>query len=121
MSHPIRTYHLVAREYWESCDPAADYVPEPFAREGFIHTTHQPDEVLAVANRYYRNDPRPYLLVHIDVSKVRAPITIEDPGGRYPHIYGPLNRDAVVGVTDVARDADGTFIASSGGFSGPTR
>ncbi|MEA2585813.1 MAG: hypothetical protein QOF33_3898, partial [Thermomicrobiales bacterium] len=29
----------------------------------------------------------------------------------YPHIYGPLNVDAVVEVRPVRRDADGTFVA----------
>ena len=109
MSHPARTYHLVPRDHWESRDPGADYLPEPFEEEGFIHTTHQPEELIAVANRYYRDDPRPYLVLHIDVSRVRAPIAIEDPGGRYPHIYGPLNRDAIVAVTEVERDKGGAF------------
>jgi uncharacterized protein (DUF952 family) len=109
MSHPVRTYHLVPKDHWEASDPAGDYLPEPFAEEGFIHTTHQPEELVAVANRSYRDDPRPYLVLHIDVAKVRAPIRIEDPGGRYPHIYGPLNRDAIVAVTAAARDDTGEF------------
>jgi glutathione S-transferase len=109
MSHPARTYHLAPRPHWDASDPAADYVPEHFAREGFIHTTHQPDELVAVANRYYGDDARPYVVLHIDVARVRAPIAIEDPGGRYPHIYGPLNRDAIVAVTEAVRNADGSF------------
>jgi uncharacterized protein (DUF952 family) len=109
MSHPPRTYHLAPREHWEASDPTAAYAPEPFAREGFIHTTHDPAELAAVANRYYRDDPRPYLVLHIETARVRPPVTIDDPGGRYPHIHGPLNRDAIVAVTEAARAADGTF------------
>lgn len=109
MSHPSTTYHLAPRAYWDASDPTADYTPEPFAQEGFIHTTHDAGELVAVSNRYYRDDPRPYVIVTIDLSRVRAPIRIVDPGGRYPHIHGPLNRDAVVAVTDAAREADGTF------------
>ncbi|MGH2585014.1 MAG: DUF952 domain-containing protein, partial [Dehalococcoidia bacterium] len=104
MSHPATTYHLAPKEYWESQDPTVDYVPEPFAEEGFIHTTHDPAELAVVANRYHRDDPRPYVVLHIQTSRVRAPIQITDPGGRYPHIHGPLNRDAIVAVTDAVRD-----------------
>ena len=109
MSHPATTYHLAPRAHWSGADPGTDYTPEPFAEEGFIHTTHDPVELVAVANRYYREDRRPYVVVQIDLSRVRAPIRIEDPGGRYPHIHGPLNRDAVIAVTEAAREADGAF------------
>ena len=109
MSHPAITYHLTPREHWEASDPARDYTPEPFAEEGFIHTTHDLDEVVAVANRYYASDPRPYVVLQIDVARVRAPVRIEDPSGRYPHIHGPLNRDAIIAVSDAAREPDGTF------------
>ena len=33
------SYHGTPRKYFESLDPSKPYVPEPFAREGFIHTT----------------------------------------------------------------------------------
>lgn len=109
MSRPARTYHLVPAEVWLAIDPATDYVPEAFAADGFIHTTHDPAELAAVGNRSYRGDPRPYLVLHIDTARVRAPIRIEDAAGRYPHIYGPLNRDAIVAVTEAPRDPDGAF------------
>jgi uncharacterized protein (DUF952 family) len=111
MPHPARTYHLVPAAVWQVTDPAADYLPEAFPQDAFIHTTHDPAELTGVGNRYYRNDPRPYVVLHIETALVRAPIRIEDPGGHFPHIYGPLNRDAIVAVTDVARDADGTFLS----------
>ena len=109
MPYPARTYHLVPAAVWRATDPAADYLPEPFAQDGFIHTTHDPAEVIAVGNRYYRDDPRRYVVLHIDTALVRAPIRIEDPDRQYPHIYGPLNRDAIIAVSDAVRDADGTF------------
>lgn len=109
MSHPAITYHLVPAAVWQAVDPLADYLPEGVAAEGFIHTTHDPVELAATANRYYRNDPRPFLALHIELARVRAPIRIENPGGRYPHIHGPLNQDAIVAVTAVQRGADGSF------------
>jgi uncharacterized protein (DUF952 family) len=110
MSHPHRTYHLVPAEVWAASDPVADYTPASFAAEGFIHTTHDAAELVATANRHYREDARPYLVLEIEVSRVRAPLRISDPAGRYPHILGPLNRDAIVGVRPASRAEDGTFV-----------
>lgn len=110
MSHPHRTFHLVPAAVWEASDPAADYLPESFATEGFIHTTHDPAELIATGNRHYREDARPYLVLKIDVSRVRAPIRINDPAGRYLHLLGPLNRDAIVAVRPASRADDGTFV-----------
>ena len=110
MSHPHRTYHLVPAEVWEASDPAVDYTPEAFATEGFIHTTHDTAELIATGNRHYREDARPYFVLAIDVGRVRAPIRISDPAGRYPHILGPLNRDAIVAVRAARRAVDGTFL-----------
>ncbi len=50
----------------------------------------------------------------IDVQKVKAPIKYEmlDPAMPcpFPHIYGPLNRDAIVDVILMPRAANGTFL-----------
>src|SRR3712207_4376827 len=106
----MAVYHLVPRAEYEAGDPAADYVPAAFAREGFIHLTDGANELAAVGNRYYRADPRPYLALRIDLALVRAPIRYEDPRRVYPHVQGPLNRDAIVAVLVVPRLPDGTFL-----------
>ncbi len=66
--------------------------------------------MVETANRYYRGDPRPYLLVMVDLDRVSADWRYEDPGAVYPHIYGPLDRDAVVAVEDMRRHEDGRFL-----------
>jgi len=106
----MAVYHLVARADFEAQDSSADYLPVAFAREGFIHLTDGADELAAVGNRYYRADPRPYLALRIDLARVRAPVRYEDPRRVYPHVYGPLNRDAILAVADVPRLPDGTFL-----------
>jgi uncharacterized protein (DUF952 family) len=105
------TYHLVPRPYFEAQDPADDYRPESFEQEGFIHTTDGTDELILTANRHCRTDPRPYLVLEIDLARVAAPVRYEDPRRIYPHIYGPLNRDAIVEVRPMRRQPDGTFLA----------
>ena len=104
------TYHLVPRDEF---DPdAAEYRPVAFAGEGFVHTTRDPALLAAVGNRYYRGDPRPYLVLTIDLERVRAPWRYDDAGEDFPHVYGLLNREAIVRVHPAPRSADGTFTAA---------
>src|SRR4051812_46661188 len=105
-----RTYHLVPQPYFESQDPAADYRPEAFEREGFIHTTDGDDELILTANRHCKTDPRPYLVLELDLTRVVAPVRYDDGRRIYPHIYGPLNRDAILAIRTMRRAEDGTFL-----------
>jgi len=103
----VLTYHLLAREEY---DPAAAYLPAAFARDGFIHTTKALALVHDAANRYYRGDPRPYLLLTIDLDLATVPWRYDAAGAEYPHLYGPLNRAAIRAVRPMPRAADGTFL-----------
>lgn len=108
-SSPRLTHHLVPRPVWEGLAANAAYFPEQFDAEGFVHTTLGEANLLAVANRYYRADPRPYLALIVDLGRVAAPWRFDDAGPLYPHIYGPIERTSVVAVVPVERDRDGTF------------
>lgn len=102
------TYHLIPRDEY---DPLAEeYAPAAFAREGFLHTTKRLGIIHDVANRYYRADPRPYLLLTIDLDRATAPWRYDAAGDDYPHLYGPLNRAAIVGSLPCPRAADGAFL-----------
>lgn len=109
MSAPL-TYHLVARDYYESLAPERPYLPETYAADGFIHCTDGIANVADVGNRYYRHDPRAYLVLIIDTSRVTADIRYDDPGSMYPHIYGPIGREAITRVIEAPRTPDGTFL-----------
>jgi len=102
------TYHLIPREGYDSFAEA--YVPAVFAQEGFIHTTKTLAIIHEVANRYYRADLRPYLLLTVDLDRVTAPWRYDAAGDDYPHLYGPLNRAAIVGTIPCPRAADGAFL-----------
>lgn len=71
------------------------YRPEAFVSDGFVHCTDGEAALLAVANRYFHGDPRPFLLLDIDLSRVAAPVVYENLERRYPHVYGPIERVAV--------------------------
>ena len=102
------TYHLVAVADYDPA--AAEYLPAAFAGEGFIHTTRTSALLAEVANRYYRADPRPYLLLTVDLARLTVPWRYDAAGEDYPHLYGPLNRDAVIAIAPMPRAADGTFV-----------
>jgi uncharacterized protein (DUF952 family) len=104
-------YHLVPIDYWEAQPTDRPYVPADYAREGFIHCTRGEEQIAVVANRYYRHDQRAWLVLVLDEQAITAAIKYE-PGADgllYPHLYGPLNREAIREIRPMPRDPDGTF------------
>jgi uncharacterized protein (DUF952 family) len=94
-------YHIAAAADWEQAQRAEQYTTSTrgrtLAEEGFIHASTAA-QVPVVAAAYYRDAPDLVLLV-IDPERVGSPIRYERVPGQpdpYPHIYGPLNLDAVL-------------------------
>ena len=104
---PNVTYHLVPQEEFD--EGAAEYLPGKFSEEGFVHTTRRREHVHVVANRYYQNDPRPYLLLTIDLNQFAGPWRYDDATEEYPHLYAPIPARAIVRAETVARAATGAF------------
>jgi uncharacterized protein (DUF952 family) len=65
--------------------------------------------MLRTANRFYRDDPQPFLLLTIDLDAAGSPWRFDDPGSPYPHVYGPVDLASIVEVRRFVRDPDGTF------------
>jgi uncharacterized protein (DUF952 family) len=101
--------HIVARGEWERARREGVYRPASLAREGFIHCS-APAQVVRVANASFRGT-KGLVLLCIDPAAVRAEIRREGPApdALFPHIYGPLNLDAVVRVLDFRAEPDGSF------------
>jgi len=98
------THPEVIRSDWKV------YAPESLAEEGFIHCSTV-EQILDTANRFYHNDPNLLVLV-IDPNRLTAEVRWENlEGGRvlFPHIYGPLNREAVLKIVRLAPGAGGRF------------
>ena len=104
------TYHGVPQPYWNALAPAEPYVPSDFEREGFIHCTDGREAISIILTQYYKEDAGEWLVLSIDKSRIAAPVKYEDPAGIFPHVYGPLNRDAIVDVKPIGRASDGTFL-----------
>jgi uncharacterized protein (DUF952 family) len=109
MTEPRYTLHFTPAEYFDSLDPEKDYTPPHYEREGFIHCTDGAENLARVGDAHYKDDPRHFYVLTIDKERVKSPIKYEDPGRIYPHIYGPLNRDAIVNKRMAKRLQDGTF------------
>ena len=103
-------YHLVPVDSWDSAPADEPFRAASLEDEGFVHLTHDWPDLIDVANRYYRADPRSFVVLFIFLPRVTAPWRY-DGDRRYPHVYGPIDRAAIVGVDPMLRASDGTFLS----------
>lgn len=108
-------FHLTPAERWETWPAHEPYVPAEFVVDGFVHCTEGEELMVRVANAIYRDTPGDFVLLVIDVDRLTAPVRWERPAGAdlaplFPHIYGPINPEAIVEVRRIRRDADGSFL-----------
>lgn len=88
-------------------------------RDGFVHCALAVS-VLSVADDYFGEARDPVLLLEIDPSRLSAEVRYEAPapiagGGRahlststvFPHVYGPIESRAIVGVGALGRSPEG--------------
>lgn len=113
--------HIAQLRDWEEAREVGGYTPESLRSAGFIHLS-SPGQVIDVANAFYADEPNLVLLV-IDSDRLTAPVKWEAPvhpadaadapppdeTQEFPHLYGPLNLDAVVRVLDFKPGPDGRF------------
>ena len=88
-------FHIVPAADW--AERTETYQSQSFERDGFIHCSTAA-QVDAVAKRLFRGRDD-LLVLTLDPSRIRAQVRYENLEGgeeKYPHIYGPLNVDAVV-------------------------
>ena len=117
-------YHITTRSAEKSARQSGEYRVESLLKEGFIHFS-QRHQLSGVANSFYKGQTDLVILVVdetllIPEIKYEAPV---HPGGKspeanstisninqlFPHVYGPLNFNAVVDVLDLPMAADGSF------------
>lgn len=102
--------HITASDDWEAAQANGEYRSNSLETEGFIHCS-TPDQVLGPANAFYRGQQNLVLLL-IDPARLTARLVYEDSyasGIEFPHIYGRLNLNAVVGVVPFPARPDGSF------------
>ncbi|MER6979151.1 DUF952 domain-containing protein [Streptomyces carpinensis] len=109
-------YHVVPLAEWQAA-PDRPYAPASLAEDGFVHCSPDEETTLAVVNAFYRTAPRPLLALVIDEERLTArlewePAAPAPPPGvagniAFPHVFGPLNRDAVTRTLEVRFDDGG--------------
>lgn len=102
--------HIASSEDWTAARALGEYRADSLTGEGFIHCS-TPAQVLIPANERYRGRDDLLLLV-IDPARLAAALVYEDcyeSGQAFPHLYGPLNLDAVTRVVPFPPGPDGRF------------
>lgn len=109
-------YHITTRRVWREAQQRGDYRVESLETEGFIHCSTGA-QVLPVAEKYYAGQ-RGLLVLVIDPARLSSELKWEPPSGgappagvpegeMFPHVYGPINLDAIVKVIDLETNPDG--------------
>lgn len=100
--------HLCSQMEWQQAQKIGIYRAASLETAGFIHLS-RPEQILKVANYYYPAAEN-MLLLWINPEKLKSELRWEDSDGDvFPHLYGPLNLEAVVVTSDFSADSDGVF------------
>ncbi len=113
--------HLITESEWAAVQLTGWIAPVSLETEGFVHCTDGDEMMVGVANRFYGAIAEAVFAVTIDESRLSAPVVREPPAhpdGRaaapdeplFPHVYGPMELDAVADRRRLVRAADGTYV-----------
>ena len=104
----VTIYHLAEQQHWEAAQASGTYeqatLGRTLAEEGFIHCSSA-EQWPVVRRAFYGQYPKALVLLKIDESRLTSPLVREvgnpETGEEFPHVYGPIGVDAVVGVTEL--------------------
>ncbi len=93
----MRIIHIVEAKSWQKVQDQSQYFGDSYKSQGFIHCC-LPEQVDFVINTWFpgRED---LLLLEINSEKLLARLVFENLEGgeeKIPHIYGPINKDAII-------------------------
>ena len=100
---PERIFHIATAADWRCALETGTYTTSTVGRtleeEGFIHASRR-EQVQGVFDRYYRGLREHLVLLTIDPARLGdSELRVEAVGDdSYPHVYGPIDRRAVVDV-----------------------
>ncbi len=106
---------ISTQELWEEAKKVGVYtqstIDSTLEQVGFIHCSTLDQTMEIVNRRFARLDN--LLLLLVDLEKVLPRVEFEGARsgrvGIFPHIYGPLNTDAVYATFTLAKSPDGIF------------
>jgi uncharacterized protein (DUF952 family) len=104
-------YHITSRTSWLAAQKSGEYTADSLAVQGFIHCS-KANQVVRVANTWYTAQ-RGLVLLEVDESRLKSEVRWEPGTDKldelFPHIYGPLNLEAVTQAYSFEPDSSGQF------------
>lgn len=98
----MHIFHIALTRDWEAAQRAGEYRVSTrgasLEEVGFIHGSRR-DQVERIGSFLYATVCEPVIVLQIDSHRVSVPVRLENLEGGcelFPHIYGPLEIDAVV-------------------------
>lgn len=101
------SFHLATKADWESQDQSTLYAHSSLDDEGFIHTSYF-SELKTSYERYFKPTDQ-LILLGVDLNRVDAKVKVANVSSRnatFPHIYGKLNKSAIVFMRSVTSPLD---------------
>ena len=97
-----RIYHVVAPLFWDDIKDFENFPAESLNSEGFIHCCFA-SQLEGVLQRYFRGKGE-LVVIEIDASRLKPELRVEASTGNeaFPHCYGEINADAVIGKVRIS-------------------
>lgn len=92
-------YHVTPAAEWQVAKEKGFYEHPSLTAEGFIHCS-QEHQVAGVLERYFMGQTN-LLRLNIDTDKLSSKFVFDwspSTADTFPHVYGPINLDAVIAV-----------------------
>jgi len=91
-------YHICTEGSWEEQSNSKEYIHDSLKGEGFIHFSEE-HQIEGVLERYF-TDQTDLLILTIEPSKIDEKVQYDKaPNDEdYPHIYGPINKAAIIKI-----------------------
>jgi uncharacterized protein (DUF952 family) len=101
----MRIYHVATLADWQQAKASGSYTTSTYgaslAGVGYVHAARH-EQVAGVLERFYGDVGEPVLVLEIETDLLDVPWREDDVDGEtFPHIYGPLKPNAVVGTRPV--------------------
>ena len=112
--------HITTQAAWAAAQGGVEFRSPEFDEYQFIHCS-TPEQVLLVANSLFAGRSGLVMLL-VDPTKLKSPVRWEPAHsatgrlppvtqeGFFPHVYGPINLDAVMRTVDLVPNEQGNFI-----------
>ena len=96
-------YHVTSRDEWNKATENGTYIAPSLELENFIHCS-KAEQVEGVFQRYFKGK-KDLVRLTIDTDRLTASWQYDlapSINEEFPHVYGPINTDAVIDVESIS-------------------